>query len=104
MPSRKHLPILSEPVARDNRNGTLWRRLGLCNRCGACCRSGDPFNGERGEPKVAGACPLYDETDGIGTCTDRQDHYYLIGCALWPSLPRNIVGYSRCSYAFERAD
>jgi len=99
---RLHLPLVDETVNRDNRDGSLWRRLGDCNRCGACCRSGDPFNGERGDPEVAGACALYAELGGVGTCKDRRDHYYLIGCALWPSLPRHIADYPRCSYTFER--
>jgi hypothetical protein len=94
------LPLLS--VARDNRDGSLWRRSGECSRCGACCRSGDPFAGTRGASGVQGACPLYVERDGVGICTDRTDRYYLNGCASWPSLPRHIVDYPGCSYQFER--
>ncbi len=91
-PSRRDLPVLRPQ----------WRRVGECNRCGECCRSGDPFNGERGAGPVAGACPLYAVgADGLGICTDRTDHYYSIGCAHWPSSPHHIVDYPSCSYRFE---
>lgn len=86
------------PIAQSR-----WIRTGECNRCGACCRSGDPFNGTRGPSEVPGACPLYAEHGGIGHCTDRTDHYYLIGCAHWPSEPDHIRDYPDCSYRFEVA-
>lgn len=78
-----------------------WRRVGECNRCGECCRSGDPFNGELGAPSIAGACPLYRESDGLGACADRAHPYYLGGCASWPSEPEHIADYPSCSYRFE---
>ncbi len=79
-----------------------WKRTGECNRCGACCRSGNAFGDDRPGP-IAGACALYDEHDGVGICTDREDHYYQIGCAHWPSEPDHIRDYPECSYRFERA-
>jgi hypothetical protein len=77
-----------------------WVRHGECNRCGECCRSGDPFNGELGKPEIAGACPLLTLHRGVFTCSDRQHPYYLGGCNVWPSLPEHIEAYPSCSYTF----
>lgn len=78
-----------------------WIREGECNRCGECCKSGDPFNGEEGmNPQFPGVCPLYRELNGVGECTNRQHHYYLNGCAVWPSQPEHIQDYPSCSYTF----
>ena len=74
----------------------MWLREGECNRCGDCCRSGNPFTGE------PGTCPIAQEMpDGTIHCTDRTNHYYMIGCRFWPSMPEHIVDYPRCSYTFK---
>jgi hypothetical protein len=93
------LPVVSSV---QDRNGVTWLRLGECNRCGACCKSGDPYGGTVPQGPVAGACPLYTENAGIGTCTNREDYYYSNACAHWPSLPAHIVNYPLCSYTFEQ--
>lgn len=72
-----------------------WRREGTCNRCGACCKSGDPFTGSPHAP-----CPIYREVDGVGACSDRTHPYYLAGCNVWPSKPEHIADYPTCSYFF----
>lgn len=101
----RRLPVLNAGVTLD-RDGVGWRRLGECNRCGACCRSGDPYAGERGPGPVAGACPFYREEGGVGACADRSaaNAYYVNGCALWPSEPAHVEPYPRCSYTFERVE
>ena len=78
-----------------------WVREGECCRCGECCASGDPFNGTRGVGEVAGACPLLRFEDTTAVCTGYGvEHYYLIGCALWPSHPDQIRDYPSCTYTF----
>lgn len=113
------LPVLQdEPVQDLGENGATWRRSGNCNRCGECCCSGDPFNGELGPPKVEGACPLFArDHENLGTCAVRGEessvlldaaslvagrHYNEIACLPWPSHPRHIESYPNCSYKFER--
>ena len=78
-----------------------WRRVGDCNRCGECCRSGDPFGGTLGPPAVVGACAKL-VRDGVAfACSDRSGAYYLSGCASWPNDPKHIAPYPSCSYRFE---
>lgn len=80
-----------------------WRRIGECNRCGECCRSGDPFAGTEGRPAIAGACPKLARDGEVYACTDRSaaNTYYTNGCALWPSHPKHTAPYPSCSYRFE---
>lgn len=100
------LPVLQDaPQDFVDHDGVTWRRTGVCNRCGECCRSGDPFLGEQGPAKVKGACPLFAwESDGVGVCTDREAHYYKMACAHWPSHPTQITDYPSCSYVFTRVE
>jgi len=95
------LPVLpDEPPQHFSRaDGSVYRRTGYCNRCGACCRAGNYFE-EEGE--IPGACKLYVERDGLGHCSDRADPYYQSACARWPSDPTCIADYPECSYVFER--
>jgi hypothetical protein len=79
----------------------VYERVGECNRCGDCCKTGDPFDGARGPARFEGACPLYDEVDGIGTCTDRDHVYGRNACDVFPSNPQNVIDHPRCSYRFE---
>ena len=97
------LPIYADPSDFEQVDGT-WRRHGTCNRCGQCCRSGDPFNGEHGEPAVEGACPFYREENGLGACSERTEAntYYANGCVHWPNHPSQITDYNLCSYTFEK--
>lgn len=81
-----------------------WVREGECNRCGECCKSGDPFNGELGEPEIKNSCPLLTIKEGVFTCKDRQHPYYLGGCVIWPTEPRQIENYPSCSYTFKWVD
>lgn len=82
-----------------------WVRNGECNRCGECCKSGDPFNGRMGIGEFGlSVCPLLKLIDNLHTCSDRQNNYYLNGCAHWPSRPEHIVNYPSCSYTFEWVD
>jgi hypothetical protein len=84
-------------------DGTRWRRTGECNGCGECCRSGDPFLGQRGLAEVPGACPLLRLDGGLYRCKGHgKDKYYLAGCNVWPSVPDHIVDYPSCSYEFEQ--
>lgn len=78
-------------------------RSGECNQCGACCKSGDPFNGEKGVGQIPGACPYYVEMNGVGACSDRTEAntYYWNACRKWPDSAGAIVDYPRCSYRFE---
>jgi len=78
-----------------------WVREGECNRCGECCKSGDPFGGAEGIGEFPGACPLLVTVDGNLACSNRQHPYYLAGCNVWPSIPEHIVDYPSCSYTFE---
>lgn len=89
-------------LATDS-DGRTWRRTGECNRCGECCRSGDPFNGQLGPAPVEGACPLFSLTvaDGLPGCTDREHSYYLAGCNVFPQFPDQVAAYPSCSYEFE---
>lgn len=73
----------------------MWIREGECNRCGDCCRSGNPLTGE------PGICPIaIQNADGTVHCTNRQHEYYLKACTHWPSSPENIAAYPNCSYTF----
>lgn len=76
-----------------------WLRSGECNRCGDCCRSGDPFTGQPGLCSLGRQAP-----DGTVTCTGREHPYYLNGCNVWPSEPSQIAAYPNCSYRFVLAD
>lgn len=98
----RRLPIIEETRIFTHENGEEWERKGSCNRCGQCCRSGDPFNGTLGVPAIEGACALYVEVDGLGTCLDRTNPYYQNGCAHWPSHPDHIADKPGCSYVFSK--
>lgn len=89
-------------VVEFTEGDVTWRRYGECNHCGECCKSGDPFEGARGEPEVPGACPLYRE--GIGCAGYGTDPYYLSGCNVWPTTPEQVVDYPSCSYSWERVN
>lgn len=93
-----------------------WVRKGECNRCGDCCMSGDPFNGELGEGEIKGVCPLfkfvYEDGKKLGTCkvrtgeVSKDSHVYIKNyttnaCELWPSIPEHVAMYPNCSYSFE---
>lgn len=83
--------------------GEVWERTGECNRCGECCNTGDPFQGEMGDAPVHGACPLFQWAEpGRGRCSDRQNHYYLNACAPFPSNPDQIADKPGCSYTFRK--
>ncbi len=94
------------PLVDVDRDGVAWLRSGECNRCGECCRSGDPFGGAMGAPLVAGACPYLVAVPGMHFCRDRSpaNAYYTNGCAKWPSLPAHITDYPSCSYVFTRIE
>jgi len=81
--------------------GVVWERTGVCNRCGDCCRSGDPFGtGHAG-------CPLLAElADGTTYCTvwGTDNPYWQNACRIWPSEPAHVVDYSRCSFRFRRVE
>lgn len=81
-------------------------RVGTCDRyCGACCMSGDPFNGERGVGQIPGACPLLTrDPDGRYSCSDRNDPYYRNGCHLFPTIPAHVASYPTCTYRFIQLD
>jgi hypothetical protein len=84
----------------------MWVRHGECNRCGECCKSGDPFNGEEGVGEFPGACPLLSLVDGLHHCLGRDiSHpYYVNGCSQWPSIPEHITAYPSCSFTFTWQD
>lgn len=80
-----------------------WIRVGACNGCGDCCRSGDPFNGTEGQPVVEGACvKLAPGPDGTFRCVDHGDpaSFWARGCHIWPTLPCHVEAYARCSYSW----
>lgn len=91
-----------------------WVRKGECNRCGDCCKSGDPFNGELGEGEIKGVCPMFKVVNGLGTCKVKSrevlanSHIYLENyiksCEIWPSIPEHVELYPNCSYSFEWVD
>lgn len=89
-----------------------WRREGECNRCGECCRSGDPFAPRVPKSARQRPCSYYRERDGVGECvaramTDppgRVQRYLEIACYPWPSAPSCLVGYDRCGFSFEVTD
>lgn len=92
-------PVLQdEPPQTTTVAGVTYRRTGYCCRCGDCCKTGDPIHGT-----MAPVCPLYQEVDGIGGCTDRSasNSYYWNGCRLWPSEPDHVADKPRCTYRFE---
>lgn len=89
----------------EHEDGDTYVRTGECSRCGECCMSGDPFLGALGEAAIPGACPLLRrEPDGLYSCTDRTNPYYLNGPNVWPTHPDQIVNYPSCTYRFERID
>jgi hypothetical protein len=102
----KELPVLNTPeplrLYVDMSTGTVWIRYGYCNRCGSCCRTGDPFDGSEGLPVIQNACPFYQEEQrpNTGNCTRRDHSYYLQGCNDFPSHPRNLEDHPDCSYRF----
>lgn len=74
-----------------------WVRSGECNRCGDCCRTGDPFTKT---PNVL--CPVGRENpDGTVTCTNLRHPYFMAGCVVWPTKPEHIADKPRCSFTFE---
>lgn len=96
-----------------------WVRKGECNRCGDCCMTGDPFNGELGVGEVPGVCPLFkwsiENGVRLGSCkvrsgeANKSDHPYIEnyttnGCEKWPSIPEHVAGFPNCSYTFEWVD
>jgi hypothetical protein len=93
----RHLPTYEEPTEFTTSSGVTWRRIGSCNGCGGCCKSGNPLPDLT--PTVEGACALYREDVG---CSDKTHPYYANGCAHWPARPEHIVNYPDCSYRFER--
>jgi hypothetical protein len=97
-----YIPI-TEEVRCVQADGTVFIRSGACNRCGACCRSGDPFSGEQTSPPSP--CRMLGEDEKhLAVCTDRTTGVYLNGCASWPSAPGHIVDYPLCSYTFAREE
>ena len=83
-------------------DGDTYIRTGECCRCGQCCMTGDPFEGELGEPAIEGACPLLKlAADGLYACSDRMNSYYLKGCNVFPSHPDQVADKPGCSYKFE---
>jgi hypothetical protein len=87
-----------------------WIRSGTCNRCGDCCKSGDPFNGELGEGEIKNACPLLkmitENGVQLATCKIRvgeaeENPYHQNACIHWPFAPDQIANYPNCSYTFE---
>lgn len=97
-----HLPTYEEPREFAAADGVTWRRTGACNRCGACCRTGNPF--PELVPEVAGACAHYrdDAGDGLPGCASREHWYATAACAPFPQKPQQIAAYPECSYVFER--
>ncbi len=98
-----HLPVVhahEEVVDHEDETGAVWRRVGSCSGCGACCK-GDPFGGTLGTPVVEGACAMYRE--GVG-CSDKSEAnpYYASACAKWPTHPHQTADKPDCSYRFER--
>lgn len=80
-----------------------WVREGECNRCGDCCKSGDPFNGEQGVNALfPGACPnLGLEDDGVRhKCMSVGCWYWENACLEWPTIPEHITPYPNCSFTF----
>lgn len=78
-------------------------RTGHCSRCGECC-AGDPFDGEEGEPEIAGHCPLLTLVGDKFACSNREHPYYLSGCNVWPTHPGQIEDKPSCTYEFQRVD
>lgn len=92
------LAPLEDRVITDR--GRRVRITGHCNRCGACCESGDP---DTGEP---GVCRYFRrDADGLGMCTDRTpaNTYYWQGCRFWPNRASHIARYPTCTYVVREA-
>jgi hypothetical protein len=96
------IPIFqAEPsVECVQHDGSAYLRLGSCNRCGACCRSGDPFVGEQTTPPTP--CHKLGRDADAHVCTAWEDPWVRANCRAWPSAPAHIVAYPDCSYRFER--
>jgi hypothetical protein len=76
-----------------------WVRSGECCKCGDCCRGG--IGNLPAQPD--GACPFLErEEDGQRLCAihDSQNTYWSRGCNVWPSDPRHIAKYDRCTFSF----
>jgi hypothetical protein len=95
-------------VGLERDTAPQWRRVGQCNRCGACCKSGDPFAPR--EPRSARfrPCSYYHEQDGVGECTLRTmaeppAHAVLLmnSCRSWPARPVENRPYPNCGFSFE---
>lgn len=94
-----------------------WERTGQCCRCGECC-NGDPFPTEehrlgdsrfsetwRRQPEREGKCPLLTFKSGSAACIGHgTDAYYLSGCNVWPTDPRQVAHCPSCTYEFEWVD
>jgi len=89
-------------ITFDHGPNGIFERSGECCRCGQCCMTGDPFEGEMGEPEISGACPLLSFHAGLYTCIDRQNPYYLNGCNVFPTHPGQISDKPGCSYKFQK--
>lgn len=80
------MAVSKKRVVRD-----MQRRIGACNRCGACC-------------KLMFKCPAYDETDGNPKCLVYNDRPGV--CSLFPIneqdlKERDIVMPSvKCGFTF----
>lgn len=85
----------------------MWLRVGECNGCGECCKSGDPFRGEEGVSELgADVCPHLRKVDERFRCAvyNTDHHYVLSACSIWPSRPAEIEPYPSCSFSFVEAD
>lgn len=109
---KRHLPVLDEPIFQVRSDGSSWKRVGECNRCGDCCSAAhsadDPFEG-RIERRLEGMChALRQQPDGTRTCVvhGTDEPFWKNGCRTWPNKVEHLTQdhMGRCSFAFVKVE
>lgn len=106
-PARRFTLVgVTYPDGYSYADGEIWERTGSCNRCGECCKGGDPI---RMTPPTAdtpsGYCGAFvwdDAEHTVGYCLDRCEEYYTSCCVDFPTHPHHLVDCPSCSYVFRQ--
>jgi hypothetical protein len=96
-------------------DGSIWKRTGYCNQCGACCSDTENvFQTHDGnhqpieqplEQVVPGKCAYFRwDENNLGVCTGRDTMFYQTGCKWMPSKIGHVQQqyWENCTYHFEK--